>query len=209
MRIAVGDIHGRTNWKEALKSDFTEMYFVGDYFDSFDPISATEQIYNFLEICELARKDPRVKLCLGNHDYHYLSGLGRNEEYSGFQSYKRYDIRIEIEKNIDLLKIVYITDDKIIISHAGVTKTFLAINDIHLEDINSEFISNRSLLKFVGYNVYGDSVESSPIWVRPYSLLDDKIDGYKQIVGHTRMKLIQTIQDCTFIDVEGKDFYTF
>jgi hypothetical protein len=34
----------------------------------------------------------------------------------------------------------------------------------------------------------GDNVYQSPIWVRPKSLLADPLVGFKQVVGHTRMK---------------------
>jgi hypothetical protein len=32
-RLAIGDIHGRTDWKKYLNEVFTEFYFTGDYFN--------------------------------------------------------------------------------------------------------------------------------------------------------------------------------
>ena len=52
----------------------------------------------------------------------------------------------------------------------------------------------------------GDSVEQSPIWVRPPYLLMDKLEGYYQVVGHTKQEMIQVQDGCAFIDVGGMPF---
>ena len=202
-RMAIGDIHGKKNWKDYLKEDFTEFYFVGDYFDNYEETPAVSQIRNFLAIVKEARRDPRIRLCCGNHDYQYLRGLDRSEKYSGFQNYAYMDIQIALESSMDIIKPVYVTEDNIIISHAGVTKTFL--RDCSLEnpeDINNRFIEYRMSLAFNGFNPYGDDPRNGPLWVRPDSLIKDKLEGYKQIVGHTKMEKITTIEGITFIDLD-------
>jgi hypothetical protein len=184
MRLAIGDIHGRNFWRDHLKEDWTECYILGDYFDSYD-ISCATQCYNFTEICRAARNDPRIKLCLGNHDYHYLGDIW-GQRYSGFQEKHFYEIYMLLEENIDLLKVVYITDDGYILSHAGVSKTFMQNNKINdVNAINDAFINNRNILTFDGYEEHGDDVTQSPIWIRPRSLHRDAVSGYNQIVGHT------------------------
>ncbi|MDR2798146.1 MAG: hypothetical protein LBB80_07360, partial [Treponema sp.] len=90
MRLAIGDIHGRDFWKPCIEEDFTECYFVGDYFDSFD-LPFFKQYRNFKEICKRAREDKRIKLCLGNHDYHYLGNIF-GQRYSGYQEKHFYEI---------------------------------------------------------------------------------------------------------------------
>jgi hypothetical protein len=198
MNISIGDIHGKNVWKKFINKNFDNFYFVGDYFDTFEPISANEQIENFNEICCAARKDSRFHLCLGNHDFHYLRGL--KEQYSGFQFYKRLDIQEVIEKNLDLINPVYQYKDYLI-SHAGISKTFL--NSLCLTnplDINKRFEEHRMSLAFCGYNQYGDNITQGPLWIRPGSLLKDKLDNYKQIVGHTKVKNIETKDEITFID---------
>lgn len=198
MNISIGDIHGKDCWKQLLDCEFDNCYFVGDYFDNYEGTSALEQINNFKEICAEARKNTRIHLCLGNHDFQYLRG--NKEQYSGFQFYARFDIRDALEENFDLLKIVYQQDDYLI-SHAGISKTFLRNCCIENPlDINQRFVENRELLVFDGYNCYGDDVTQSPIWIRPNSLLKDKIEGYKQIVGHTRMNSIEEKDGVFFID---------
>ena len=188
-RFAIGDVHGRSFWKSYIKKEFTEFYFTGDYFDSYD-IPFAKQYKNFIEICNAARSDSRIKMCLGNHDYHYLSGV-RNQSYSGYQDHNSIQISMILEKNIDLLKIVYVTEDKYLISHAGVTSCFLkSINGKKPEDINESFKKDRNILNFNGYDIYGDDITQSPIWVRPRSLENDHVSGYNQIVGHTPVRSI-------------------
>ena len=84
--IAIGDIHGRTIWQEIIEAQsFDTLIFIGDYFDSKEDIDPESQMVNFIEICRLKRANPdKVILLLGNHDYHYLDGVG--EEYSDFQA---------------------------------------------------------------------------------------------------------------------------
>jgi hypothetical protein len=183
----MGDVHGRDFWKRHLEKDFSEFYILGDYFDSFDaPFEF--QLKNFMELCKAARADSRIKLCLGNHDYHYLKNIFP-QEYSGFQVNKLPKIRKALEENMDLIKVLYITKDRIIISHAGVSTTFMEkmkAYGVHKpEDINATFLQNRNILTFSGINNYGDDVTQSPIWIRPVSLIIDHLAGYSQIVGHT------------------------
>lgn len=206
-RYAIGDVHGRPFWKSYIKDKYKEFYFTGDYFDSFDvPFSA--QYDNFVEICKEARKNKRIKMCLGNHDYHYLRGVHK-QEYSGYQAHNREQIADVLEKNLDLLKVLYVTADKYIISHAGVTRTFLkSVGGTQPEDINSVFSINKNALRFNGFNIYGDDVTQSPIWVRPGSLEADRIPAYSQIVGHTPVTEISelTMKDgCKLVFVDTHD----
>jgi hypothetical protein len=194
-RLAIGDIHGRTFWKRHLDDDFSEFYILGDYFDSYD-ISFSQQRRNFIEICEAARQDPRIKLCLGNHDFHYVCDTG-DERYSGFQAHNSIAIQKTLEENMDLLKIVYVTDDNYIISHAGLSATFMKKMQSRgvgtIEGINEAFAKNRNILLFDGYEVHGDDITQSPIWIRPKSLCSDPVAGYNQIVGHTPMEGIKEV----------------
>ncbi|MDR0629138.1 MAG: metallophosphoesterase [Treponema sp.] len=219
MRLVIGDIHGRDFWKRYIHEDFTECYFVGDYFDSYD-LSFTRQYRNFKEICQRARKDKRIKLCLGNHEYHYLD-VG--QQYSGYQEEHFYHIYQILEQNMDLLQVVYVTRDKYIISHAGVSTWFMkrmkkaGYNAV--EDINRAFAEDRHILHFNGLNPFGDDITQSPIWIRPDSLEQQPLAGYSQIVGHTPVEDIRTINlrdsrqhniTITYIDTDtGESIYRF
>ena len=193
LRYAIGDVHGRPFWKSYIKDDYREFYFTGDYFDSFD-VPFSKQYDNFVAICKAAREDNRIKLCLGNHDYHYLRGVN-NQQYSGFQDNNCKKIAAVLEENMDLLRIVYATEDNYIISHAGVTAWFFkSIQGKKPEDINDAFNKDRNVLNFCGFNIYGDDVTQSPIWVRPGSLQRDPLSGYSQIVGHTPVRKITKLE---------------
>jgi len=82
MNIVIGDIHGKSCWKDFLNQEFDQAYFAGDYFDNYEQTPAVTQIRNFKEICDVARKDSRIHLCLGNHDFQYMRGIPISEKYS-------------------------------------------------------------------------------------------------------------------------------
>jgi hypothetical protein len=203
MRLAIGDIHGRPFWKNYLDKDFSEYYILGDYFDSFD-IPFAKQMSNFADIVRSAQKDNRIKLCLGNHDYHYLMN-NSYEQYSGFQWAHAINIQEVLIDAIGLLNIVYETNDRIILSHAGLTKTFMKQNDfVTPTEINTRFKEllklipqfsdiPQTFLSFNGSEPHGDDVTQGPLWIRPMSLARNAIIGYSQIVGHTPVKNITTI----------------
>ncbi|MDR2553112.1 MAG: metallophosphoesterase [Treponema sp.] len=195
MRYAIGDVHGRSFWKQYVNDLWDEFYFTGDYFDTHDSrMDFKKQYNNFAEICAAARENSRIKLCLGNHDYHYLQGV-RDQPYSGFQ--QKYALRIGkvLEENMDLIGVVYVTRDRYIISHAGVTAWFLkSIGGTKPEDINRAFERDRNVLNFNGSDIYGDDITQSPVWVRPGSLRKDPLPGYSQIVGHTPVGSIREVE---------------
>lgn len=213
----IGDVHGRPKWQLLKKHKVDKFIFIGDYFDSFD-INGTAQIENFKKIIEFKKKYPdKVVLMIGNHDYHYLNS---NElPYSGFQKYLYREIRDILEKNIEYLQMSYLltfNDEDYLFTHAGVTKTWCEYNGIDTlsskidTDINNLFKENMDAFAFVGFDPYGDSYESSPIWVRPKSLLYNSIDGFIQIVGHTTQKevTVLNVKNNTFVFADSPDFFT-
>ncbi|MDR1286401.1 MAG: metallophosphoesterase [Treponema sp.] len=195
MRLALGDVHGRDFWKHPPSGDIEEYYITGDYFDSFT-VPFNKQYRNFIELCAAARADSRIKLCLGNHDYQYMRGV-LNQRYSGFQDAHSAGIMEILEKNVDLLNVLYVTSGPFIVSHAGVSVTFMekmkkaGVKD--LEGINRAFFEDRNILAFDGQDIYGDDVTQSPIWIRPDSLCRDAVPGYSQIAGHTQIEKIREI----------------
>jgi hypothetical protein len=197
VRLAIGDIHGRSGWKKYLEEDFSRCFFVGDYFDSFN-LSFRRQYRNFLDICAAARQDRRIRLCIGNHDYHYMAGV-QDQRYSGFQERHHRHIQEVLEENMDLLAVLYVTEDRFIISHAGVSATFMAkmknggFGTGSVEGINGAFLKERNILNFDGRDIFGDDVTQGPLWIRPNSLLGDYVPGYSQIVGHTGFPVIQEV----------------
>ena len=197
----IGDIHGRSVWKEIVKteSDSDRFVFVGDYFDSF-VISGVEQIQNFKDIIEFKKNsDKEVILLLGNHDHHYMS----NETYSGFQPYLRWDAESILRENLNHLQIAF-SFDNILCSHAGISPVWL---DNHIpgwkketmvDDINDLYRYTPTSFNFThgGYDPYGNHPTQGPMWIRPRALMEsNKGDNglkkfYIQIVGHTEQENI-------------------
>lgn len=196
--IAIGDTHGRDQWKSLVNESFDKFIFIGDYFDSRDKISTEDQIKNFTEILEFKNSNPdKVELIIGNHDFHYMRGV--REEYSGFDWHGANSIGEVLQPAVDsnLLKICYVYD-KWIFTHAGITKTWADeynIDTSNLQDsINNTFINNKDAFTFNGFDRGGDDITQSPIWVRIPSLLKDCLDNYTFVIGHSTLKEV-TITD--------------
>ena len=211
--IAIGDIHGRKVWEQIVESqDFDKIVFIGDYFDTFDPISAHAQMHNFDRILQYKKDNmDKVVLLVGNHDYHYMTGIIGT--YTGYQHKDAIYITHWLHKGIDndLMQMCYIHDD-LLFSHAGVTTTWLInqITDdevIHVGDfINDLFKYKPRLFGFTSgkkYDRYGDEICQTPIWIRPKSLKKDALEGYTQIVGHTAQDEIVLGGDVVLIDTLG------
>lgn len=213
--IALGDIHGRSIWKSIVENEtFDKVVFIGDYFDSKEGISGKDQRKNFQEIIHFKKSNPEnVVLLIGNHDYHYLKYV--YQSYSGFQAFEQPTIQELLENALseDLLQICY-KSEKFLFTHAGVTKvwysnTFQRVftdNEKIESDLNNLFQSNRRTFGFIegsDWSWTGDSEYQSPIWVRPKSLMLNKIDGFVQIVGHTIKYAIENINEVVFIDTLG------
>lgn len=67
--LVLGDIHGRTIWKEILNKESPDfIIFLGDYVSSHDDISAEQQISNLEEILLYKESNlDKVILLRGNH----------------------------------------------------------------------------------------------------------------------------------------------
>lgn len=214
--IAIGDIHGRDTWKliRAAHRDADRVIFIGDYFDA-PPAKrhwgsdGPAELENFMDIVRYKADYPdKVVLLLGNHDYHYLPKV--NSPCSGYQRDMHISFSVALEQAIvnNFMKWIHV-EDGYVFSHAGITKTWLKNSGAEsLENVNS---LNHELFEFTPgefYDGYGDETCQTPIWVRPNSLLNDKIDGYKQVVGHTQQPNgIGFIEDVCFIDTLHSGHY--
>jgi hypothetical protein len=204
--IVIGDIHGRTIWKQIVieNPDFDKLVFIGDYFDSFD-ITFNKQLENFQDILQYKKDNlDKVVLLIGNHDFHYLNiAVDLNERYTGYQLASHFVINEVLEQAIkeNLIQMCYIWD-KNICSHAGITRTWckwnlskrkgsIIINKSLENEVNDKFKYQPKVFKFTmgsRYSNSGDDICQTPIWVRPVSLFRDGLRNCKQIVGHTQME---------------------
>jgi hypothetical protein len=203
--VCCGDTHGRAFWKliHEMEKPYDRMIFIGDYFDSFDIDSETQQ-RNFKEICEFKEKEgDKVILLLGNHDTSYILG----DICSGYQYGAEHNIKHLHSTYKDLTQMVHY-EGNILFTHAGVGETWLQKHypdrgqeysaKIIAEEVNDLWKYKPNSFVFDGYDGYGDDMGQVPVWIRPKSLLKDTKEirkaGVIQIVGHTQV---------TKIDIEG------
>lgn len=209
--IALGDTHGREDWKKITAGeDFDHVVFIGDYFDTHERISPKQQEENFKDLVAYKRANrDRVILLFGNHDYHYLRAS--TEHFSGYQAAHAADFTQLLEAAIaeGLLQMCFV-HRQFLFTHAGVTKTWCRGNNIDLTGIdtaiNNLFRQRPAAFRFTpGSNrsPYGDDVTQSPIWVRPESLYEDAVDGYIQVVGHTTQRRLIVQPPVVLIDTLG------
>ena len=132
--LTIGDIHGRSTWKEMIFGGMTEFFFwkqaveedyldhegkyrfqmdwdkivfVGDYCDSFH-IKNEDILENLKDIVLFARTYPDlVVLLLGNHDIQYVV---QNECCSGYRAEMRPDLNDLFTENKDLFKIAFLDE---------------------------------------------------------------------------------------------------
>jgi hypothetical protein len=132
--LTLGDIHGRSIWKQIVFGGETEFFFwkqavtegylehegkyrfevdwdkiifVGDYCDSFH-IKNEDILENLKDIVLFAKTYPDlVVLLLGNHDIQYIV---QNECCSGYRSEMRPDLNDLFTQNKDLFKIAYLDE---------------------------------------------------------------------------------------------------
>lgn len=193
--IAIGDIHGLSTWKDIInkEKDFDKVVFIGDYLDSFD-IKPADQLSNLLDIIQFKKDNSdKVETLIGNHDYQYWPDI--QEEYSGYQPHMKPSFEYIFRENKDLFKMVYKDVYNTYYSHAGISETFLAQNNIVTKNYDGELnaIFKRRPERFAFNNRdmqgFGDCVYQSCIWIRPQSLYNDQINEL-QVVGHTSVNQI-------------------
>lgn len=188
--LVLGDTHGHDSWKAVVNhEDFDKVIFLGDYLDSFT-VKPEVIANNFCDLLNFKQSmGDKCKLLYGNHDHSYWNA----ERCSGykFHAVSMYMPLLEDAFKESLIDLIHIEGD-IIFSHAGVSEYWLKkvaiLESVH--DINFNTIVNLDTLNWnmmTGYDGYGNTISQSPIWIRPQSLLKSKVDGYRQIVGHTNM----------------------
>ena len=208
--IGIGDVHGYKTWIQILNETDADKYiFIGDYFDNYGYTGYIEQIENFRDILEYKKANmDKVFVLLGNHDFHYLKTS--TKRYTGYQiplgiSVLQDLLDSAIKQN--LIQICHVHDN-VLFSHAGVTKTWCEDTNIDMENLEqsiNDFLKYRpNVFEFIsGGNPYGDDVYQSPIWVRPQSLLENMVEGYTHVVGHTQKDKMYIFKDLCLIDTLG------
>jgi len=195
--IAIGDIHGRDNWKNISVEDFDKIIFLGDYCDSFYfPDAAI--LNNLKEIIELKKKFPeKVVLIFGNHDVHYI--FYPQYRATGFRESMRFVLHDLFEENYSLFQIAFQINNYLF-THAGVSNAWFAKHEqillrygyqkenISLAETLNRILnsSSRDILMEVGSIRGGYSWNTGGIvWADRSETKNDFLNGFHQIVGHS------------------------
>lgn len=123
----IGDIHGRTCWKDLVISDGVNI-FVGDYFSPYDTNYDFEHCKkNFLEILEYKKNHPETILLIGNHDeevWHFVGFTEGCVRYNILELYKK-EIHDLFEENKACFQMAYSAGNEYLVTHAGVSAIWL------------------------------------------------------------------------------------
>lgn len=208
--LFIGDIHGKTGWREIVLEGlkrFYEVVFMGDYFDSFD-ISSVRQLDNFKSILAFIRNKKGVTALLGNHDYAYIHGFSN---ISGYQYPHAQEIRQLLVENIDLFDIAWgYRNEKekyTLATHAGLTRKFWnnyviplfeegeflhrvvgpdGLKNLEIHEILNYLKDKKDLMWKVG-SVRGGAGTPGPLWSDWSELTEDPYEYINQVVGHTAL----------------------
>lgn len=225
MKIAIiGDVHGRTFWKEAKEKidEVDQIVFLGDYLDpySHEGITKEEAIDNFKEILEFRNHYPnKVILLIGNHDSSYIWDVSLCSCRHDYEH--DAEIRELFSKNIDNFRLYYSVPGYLF-SHAGIYEewviTFLK-NGLDLSIASLKEWNETQEWQCLGiYDFYrgGYSHYGSCIWADIRDSFNNKLweeDEYYQIVGHTQLESKPYIADkiacldvrrCFVLDTEAR-----
>lgn len=193
--IVFGDIHGRKCWRKVIDLEKPDkVIFLGDYVSSHEGISGEQQRSNLEDIMTFKENNmDDVIMLLGNHDLQHLGYPWAHCCCLDPYVYRWLSSKDVSKRFLELTQAIHIQDN-IIFSHAGVSKVWwenqfmgdptkenlLKINDL---EPNEMFMFTPDSM----YDTYGDSVTQSPVWIRPNALLRSHLDGWDQVVGHTRI----------------------
>lgn len=188
--LAIGDSHGTKNWKRFDFKKYDKIIFLGDFFDEFhNNWEEVNQIDNLFEILSLQKQDQEKFITLlGNHELHYLIP---QEEYSGKQVHKQWDIHDFLYQHKKEFRIAYQLKDYIF-SHAGLSSRWMEIMKIESVNKLNSCLWNGAENLFTFYpwdtSMCGNSPYQSMLWIRPQALIQNPWRNYNQIVGHTSNK---------------------
>lgn len=222
---------------KTLIDQYDKIVFVGDYVDDF--ILDDAQIYkNLFEIIELKKLYPeKVILLWGNHDVQYLLGT-KGKGCTGYRPSMWLQLNELFTANRDLFQLAFQVENYLW-THAGVHKgwwkfqiqdqRFVIREGKKLEWLDLEktgtiadilnfcFEAQHQPIYDCGWQRGGHARVGSPLWADKNELYKKPLEGYHQIVGHTRIDKIKHYNNykdkntsTTFIDcmcIENDTYY--
>ncbi|MDB5124747.1 MAG: metallophosphoesterase [Mucilaginibacter sp.] len=219
--IIIGDLHGRNVWQQIDIERYDIVVFLGDYVDSVDKTDEAI-LENLKEILELKHSNPeKVILLWGNHDVQYLHfPLYR---CTNFRQEMQFELTSVFNENRSSFQMAY-QKDNYLFTHAGLSNAwyneFLSLpvlrkikddTDTIADLINKlEETAQRGLLYRIGADRGGHG-NGGILWADILETSTDLLNGYHQVVGHTKVPRPKTIsainESITYIDVLSNQVY--
>ena len=232
MKVAViGDIHGTTKFQECYKnileidSDVDKIIVLGDWFDPYINVDLDTMIERYNEFVKIWKSDDRIVSILGNHDIAgYINENDITKRTIRFGKMKQR-ITDAIVPNLSESYLTYKVGDYMF-SHAGVSKYWL--DEISQYKYNGCNYADDIMTCKKGWKEYelcdictyypldfsgdGTNKYQSCVWIRPQALYSCAIDGYNQVIAHSRVEKIVKAKllnekDVWLVDDGGKPNY--
>ena len=229
MKVAViGDIHGTTKFLDCYTKiqqndpDVDKIIVLGDWFDPYLNIDLDTMIERYNEFVDIWKSDDRIISILGNHD---IAGYIITNDLTSRTRLGKMGQRITevIEPNLSESYLTYKVGDYIF-SHAGVSQGWL--DEIgqysyanYVDDVmnckkgwTADELSDICTFYPYDFGGYGNNKYQSCVWIRPQALYSCAIEGYNQVVAHTRVEEILKVQllngkDLWLVDDDQKPNY--
>jgi len=218
--IYVGDLHGNLYaFEKAIEEfeskDYNKIVFLGDYVDSYE-YSDVEILHLLKSVIEYKKANPdKVILLLGNHDWQYYNLYEDWFRCSGFRMTYCHEVYDIFSKNKDLFQIGF-KQGEYLATHAGISNKWYSryadrlyyYAQKHL-DIKGDFDTILNIVKDTHDNwilstigkVRGGYGVGGPLWADKTEMnRHDSDKRFKQIIGHTGVHDILTVDNVTFID---------
>jgi hypothetical protein len=134
-----------------------------------------------------------------------------DDRCSGWQHTYHHQLVDFYTENAALFEVAYIFD-KWVFTHAGISADWMrlaAINDPF--DINDLFRRRPNYFRFIGPDPSGDNATEGPLWIRPASLIHNRVKGWNQCVGHTENAAPYIVNDdeiIVFTDTREHNYLT-
>lgn len=210
--MCIGDVHGRTFWKNAVRQEFDnvdKVIFLGDYVDPYpwENITRMDAIRNFEEIVDFASNNKdKVVLLWGNHDtpYVYKRDFYTRVRYDSSHAHKIGEI---FRSHMSLFKLAHeenINDKQYLFTHSGLLYEWYEnhkdlIGDLTVDNLN-RLIKTQPGRKALceisfyrgGYDewpsiLWGDLHEFGEI-IQADKSINENIPWDYQVLGHTQLK---------------------
>lgn len=168
---------------EEYKPQVDQVVFLGDFFDSFDGITAKTQ--GMITWLEAHFEDPKYIFLMGNHDVHYMYPNPRLR-CSGFSGV-RYQMLDSIRGILQQFKLFH-QEGNTIFSHAGFHPSFLHQGKIpkNLEQNTKAALADGIVpdIMEAGWSRGGSDPYGGVVWLDWGDFVPVK--GIRQVVGHTK-----------------------